>query len=344
MPWNTGNGSQAPRTFLEIQEEETLQMETRRAQQLALKKKQEEEARERQREQQAKSGMSLTWAQPIPPQQSLPIKSLAEIQAEEAAKLEEKRREKELQNRQHNLQQTWNATLTWANRASLNAPPAPAQKGNGSGAWEDGRKKWDTEPLPASAPASTNKAPGHSTYGGKGAGTKDPEDSFLKLIQDHGLSVGDGSSRKEGAEATEDPFTQWCYETVQQFAGTVDIPTFINFLKEVESPFEVNDYVRSYLGDGKEVREFGRQFLEKRSRWKNSRSGSGKEAKGFEDNLYRPASTANPPTAEFQEVKGKKGKKGKMQKVDARILGFNTTAAPDRLNVGKRDYGDGSDN
>jgi hypothetical protein len=41
--------------------------------------------------------------------------------------------------------------------------------------------------------------------------------------------------------------------------------------------------------------------------------------------------------------KGKKGKKGKMQKVDARILGFNTTAAPDRLNVGKRDYGDGTD-
>lgn len=33
-----------------------------------------------------------------------------------------------------------------------------------------------------------------------------------------------------------------------------------------------------------------------------------------------------------------------MQKVDARILGFNMTAAPDRLNVGKRDYGDGSDN
>ena len=44
------------------------------------------------------------------------------------------------------------------------------------------------------------------------------------------------------------------------------------------------------------------------------------------------------------QVKGKKGKKGKMQKVDARILGFNTTAAPDRLNVGKRDYGDGTEN
>lgn len=29
-----------------------------------------------------------------------------------------------------------------------------------------------------------------------------------------------------------------------------------------------------------------------------------------------------------------------MQKVDAKNLGFNVSAAPDRLNVGKRDYGD----
>jgi PERQ amino acid-rich with GYF domain-containing protein len=29
-----------------------------------------------------------------------------------------------------------------------------------------------------------------------------------------------------------------------------------------------------------------------------------------------------------------------MQKVDNRILGFNVTAAPDRLNVGDRDYGE----
>jgi len=29
-----------------------------------------------------------------------------------------------------------------------------------------------------------------------------------------------------------------------------------------------------------------------------------------------------------------------MLKVDSRILGFNVTAAPDRLNVGDRDYGE----
>ena len=39
--------------------------------------------------------------------------------------------------------------------------------------------------------------------------------------------------------------------------------------------------------------------------------------------------------------KSKKPKKGKMYKVDNRILGFSVTAAPDRINVGDRDYGEG---
>uniref|UniRef100_T1IEM4 Uncharacterized protein n=1 Tax=Rhodnius prolixus TaxID=13249 RepID=T1IEM4_RHOPR len=38
--------------------------------------------------------------------------------------------------------------------------------------------------------------------------------------------------------------------------------------------------------------------------------------------------------------KSKKAKKGRMQKVDTRILGFSTTSAPDRINVGDREYPD----
>lgn len=43
----------------------------------------------------------------------------------------------------------------------------------------------------------------------------------------------------------------------------------------------------------------------------------------------------------FAQGKSKKPKKGKMFKVDNRILGFSVTAAPDRINVGDRDYGEG---
>lgn len=43
------------------------------------------------------------------------------------------------------------------------------------------------------------------------------------------------------------------------------VPTFIGFLREVESPSDVMEYVTDYLGDGKEIQNFVKQFLEKRS-------------------------------------------------------------------------------
>jgi hypothetical protein len=43
----------------------------------------------------------------------------------------------------------------------------------------------------------------------------------------------------------------------------------VAFLKDVESPYEVNDYVRSYLGDSSAASQFARDFLERRSRHKN---------------------------------------------------------------------------
>ena len=47
------------------------------------------------------------------------------------------------------------------------------------------------------------------------------------------------------------------------------VPTFIVFLQDVESPYEVHDYVRSYLGESKDASEFATQFLERRSKYKN---------------------------------------------------------------------------
>lgn len=48
----------------------------------------------------------------------------------------------------------------------------------------------------------------------------------------------------------------------------VAVPTFVSFLKEVESPYEVHDYIRAYLGDTSEAKEFAKQFLERRAKQK----------------------------------------------------------------------------
>lgn len=44
------------------------------------------------------------------------------------------------------------------------------------------------------------------------------------------------------------------------------VPTFASFLKELDSPYEVHDYVRAYLGDTPESKDFAKQFLERRAK------------------------------------------------------------------------------
>jgi PERQ amino acid-rich with GYF domain-containing protein len=76
------------------------------------------------------------------------------------------------------------------------------------------------------------------------------------------------------------------------------VPTFVGFLRDIESPYEVKDYVRLYLGEGKEVQEFAKQFLERRSKWR-----SAQRAAPLEDDMCVPAPAVNPLTTDFQEVK-----------------------------------------
>lgn len=45
----------------------------------------------------------------------------------------------------------------------------------------------------------------------------------------------------------------------------------------MSDPYEVTDYARSYLGDSKDSREFAKQFLEKRSYYKNKAKNAGGE-------------------------------------------------------------------
>lgn len=44
------------------------------------------------------------------------------------------------------------------------------------------------------------------------------------------------------------------------------VPTFVNFLYDVESPDEVREYVTSYLGENGGAKEFSKIFLEMRSK------------------------------------------------------------------------------
>ncbi|CAB1332900.1 unnamed protein product, partial [Coregonus sp. 'balchen'] len=87
------------------------------------------------------------------------------------------------------------------------------------------------------------------------------EDKLLKLLQ--GMKPQDG-------------FTTWCEQMLHALntsannspSSSLDVTTIVAYLKEVESPYEVHDFIRSYLGDTVEAKEFAKQFLERRAKQK----------------------------------------------------------------------------
>ncbi|KAJ7313287.1 hypothetical protein JRQ81_004573 [Phrynocephalus forsythii] len=84
----------------------------------------------------------------------------------------------------------------------------------------------------------------------------DEEEKLLKLLQ--GIHK----------PPQQDGFTQWCEQMLHALntSSNLDVPTVVAFLKEVESPYEVHDCIRSYLGDTLEAKEFAKQFLERRAK------------------------------------------------------------------------------
>nr|XP_032526709.1 GRB10-interacting GYF protein 2-like isoform X4 [Danaus plexippus plexippus] len=200
--------------------------------------------------------------------------------------------------------------------ASAHPPPMPVEDTlttSSQAPWantQNGGGFWDTQP-------NTSKA-------AEKARDNRPETSKKKK------PAVAASPKKESSPCAE--FDTWSQSALASWSSKIDVPTFVGFLKDIESPYEVKDYVKCYLGESKDSSDFARQFLEKRS--KLLRVGMVTPS----DDLCSPAMAVNPRAAlDYQEGKGKKSKKNKMLKVDARILGFSVTASEDRINVGDID-------
>ncbi|XP_057342048.1 GRB10-interacting GYF protein 2-like [Microplitis mediator] len=301
--------------------------------------------------------LPFKWAEKAVPTTNHPqVKSLAQIQQEEQeriakVKLQEKERS-EKANQKEAAVVMQNAGIWGSASQSLNwtsnVNSASDASKFGSKAWT-GSGFWD-EPV-AVKPAAPVKQPAKNSAVKATSQQHQQQQQQQQQMQQQAQQNNKPTKNKakkeeetvkklfENNTAKADDFTQWCNRTLSGLQVSVDVPTFVGFLRDIESAYEVKEYIKMYLGDNKQCTEFAKQFLEKRSKWRSSQRPQ-TEA----DDLCKPAPAINPnaPT-EFQEVKGKskKPKKGKMFKVDNRILGFSVTAATDRINVGDRDYGEG---
>ncbi|XP_044316479.1 GIGYF family protein Gyf isoform X2 [Drosophila rhopaloa] len=164
------------------------------------------------------------------------------------------------------------------------------------------------------------------------------EDKDKERKSNYKSQVHQGPSEQSNNKVTEyeNEFTSWCIRSLDNMSAKVDVPTFVAFLQDLEAPYEVKDYVRIYLGEGKESLDFAKQFLDRRSKYKSLQRAQN----AHNDDMCKPAPAITPSANDYTDSK-KKVKKNKMTRMDARILGFSVTAAEGRINVGVRDYVEG---
>ncbi|XP_048776485.1 GRB10-interacting GYF protein 2-like isoform X2 [Ostrea edulis] len=344
--WGSQPVTQSPqktRSLLEIQEQEERERREKEEIQRRLENERQQLIAIQQQQQQQKS-----WSSQIFPSQQQSTKTLIEIQEEQRQLEEDKQRKQQQSQAKQNLSlgaaSAWGGGVTssshWASEgawgnATRQSSMANSSASNGAGSlgfWDDAiisskratkqsNQGGVTTEFPTLKGQPQQKAP-PTTQSNKGKPSKrgKEEEAVQRLFQGSGPG---------------DDFSQWCDKALKALNTSVDIPTFVAFLKEVESPYEVYDYVRVYVGESKGAQDFAKQFLEKRSQRRN------KARQPVEDSIWGPApardfrqSSGNQYSeSDSQKAKGKKKKK--MQKIDSSILGFTCAADPDRINVGE---------
>ncbi|KAJ8952441.1 hypothetical protein NQ318_014533 [Aromia moschata] len=326
-PWSQ-SGSNLGMNLADIQKAER----EKRAQEAALQvqRLQEKEYQQQQQQQQQEkaSGIQLNWAKkPVEPRK---VKSLAEIQAEEQERLAKQQaaesrlqKEKEAPQVTNNTGSIWNSqSLTWANTSNNSQ-----WSSSNSGFWDDSSHR-----QVASKPSTVSKSNSTNTMTTVSKQQVQKQQTKSKTKKEEGSKVNHNNNNNAPSA---DEFTNWCYKTLSNITTSVDIPTFVTFLRDIESAYDVREYCKEYLGESTSTQQFASNFLEKRRSFKPKNNA-------HKDDMCSPAPAITPSlqhSTEFQEVKGKnkKNKKSKMLKVDSRILGFNVTSAPDRINVGDRE-------
>ncbi|XP_042567401.1 GRB10-interacting GYF protein 2 isoform X3 [Cyprinus carpio] len=344
----TANTLSQSHNALSLAEIQKLEEERERQTQEEQRRQQQEFQRTQQQQPQAKlSGWGNVAKQPAA------TKSLLEIQREEAQQMKQRKEQQQQpqqQQQQQQPQQQQNTTVTQQNRVqnrvALNSSVWGSVSNVGSNwmmdssIWGDAQNSnigfWDEAVKEAAPPQATRKSHNQKNKGnanlsnsssGKASKKVEEEEKLLKLFQ--------------GANKNQDGFMQWCEQTLHTLntANNLDVPTFASFLKEVDSPYEVHDYVRAYLGDTPQAKDFAKQFLERRAKQNaNQQKPQQGQQQKQQDSVWGLSQVSQSVLQQqrFETVtSGKKKKKQKMVRADPSLLGFSVNASSERLNMGE---------
>ncbi|XP_029437474.1 GRB10-interacting GYF protein 1 isoform X4 [Rhinatrema bivittatum] len=321
------------------EEEERKRREEKRRQEEQKRREEEELFRRKQCRQQQELLLKLlqhSQQQSSPPlwsslsKQNLPMKALLELQQQENERQLQK--QQRVQPRVHGGLSMSNSSMAglaaqWG--SDSNPLWATHEKSSSVGLWE--------ESLKTSAPGvrsmglkNSRSSPSLSdSYGVPSRPSRkktDDEEKLLKLLQ--------------GIGKPQDGFTQWCEQMLHALntSNNLDVPTFVSFLKEVDSPYDVHDYIRSYLGDTLEAKEFAKQFLERRAKQKanqqRQQQQQQQEASWIShsslQSMFQANHTSKQPLFDGSQV-GKMKKRPVMLHADPSILGYSLHSSSGEL-------------
>uniref|UniRef100_A0A3Q1FKJ3 GRB10 interacting GYF protein 2 n=1 Tax=Acanthochromis polyacanthus TaxID=80966 RepID=A0A3Q1FKJ3_9TELE len=359
---NTINQTQNALSLAEIQKleeerERQAREEQRRQQQEILKLQQQQALQQAQQPNAKLSGWGNVAKQPVV------TKSLLEIQREEAQQMKQRKDQQQHQQQQqpqhHPIvtQQTRTQSRTtslsnsvWGSvntSACTNWGSDPSSiwgdtHNSNMGFWDEAVKEAVQQPPPTRKGNAQKNNRGNAnlsnSLSGRANKKVEEEEKLLKLFQ--------GVNKSQ-----QDTFMQWCEQTLHTLntANNLDVPTFASFLKEVDSPYEVHDYVRAYLGDTPEAKDFAKQFLERRAKQnanqqKQAPQNQQQTLKQQQDSVWGGTGSSSLYQSNHTSVQqqrfetvtsGKKKKKQKMVPADPSLLGFSVNASSERLNMGE---------
>nr|CDJ92445.1 GYF domain containing protein [Haemonchus contortus] len=265
-------------------------------------------------------------------------KTLKEIQEEEERQLRAEQAQQARLRKEHetvNLQ----ASATWSNasqRLQWNQPaqqsPAAKTATVAKPAWGGAGVEppkatsspfWDSPPLQtANKPANNSAKKAEKGSNAKSSASKGGSNALAnEKAAKRALGLGEDNS----------VFLEWVVQRLKELNSTVEADVLAMFIEGVENPDEVEDYVMGYLGDSKAVKEFVREFLLKRSDFRNRKQNAVKN-----DLSSARGAPESGNGAGFSAVQGKKKKnKGARLVVDGSCLGFRATSDPNRVNQGE---------
>lgn len=336
---NSGGTSPSTLSLAEIQK---LEEERERQNQEEQRRQLQEMKSMQQQQQQLQQQKTPGWGNVVKP--IVNTKSLLEIQQEEARQMQKMQQ----QQQQAGRNRPANVTIT--------PPPAPVPStcnsvsSSGNSVWGNLNNnlspQWSSDSVSSIWSNSENKT--SSGFWDDAVKVVAPRNAVNKNKSNASKSSGVNSrqSKKveqeeklvrlfQGATKCADSFTQWCEQTLHALntAHSLDVPTFVSFLREVESSYEVHDYVRAYLGDTPEAKDFSKQFLERRNKQKTAPQKPPQDP-GWAV-FQTSQSNLQQTTLETAQSAGRKKKKQKMVRADPSLLGFSVNASSERLNMGE---------